>query len=149
MTTQYYKKITRLVILALTVSNLTLLSALCDILSQQPPNTRLEPENVSTPAILEDLRGVEPVFESTTELIIRLSIEKGFNVKTALAIADCESETGKEKYNLQGSSAKGVFMFIDRTWKHYCTGDVLNEEDNINCFIKLYNDHKNWWSCKV
>jgi len=68
--------------------------------------------------------------------------------ETALRIADCESKTGKYKHNLQGSSAKGVYQFIDKTWENYCEGDVLNEIDNIKCFNKLYNQHSSWWECQ-
>ena len=32
---------------------------------------------------------------------------------------------GKYKTNWSGSSAKGVYMFIDRTWEYYCEGDVM------------------------
>jgi hypothetical protein len=86
--------------------------------------------------------------ESPKELIIRLAEENNFDVNTAIRIATCESQLGLYKYNLQGSSAKGIYQFIDKTWEHYCDGDVLNDEDNINCFIKLYNKHPHWWECK-
>lgn len=81
------------------------------------------------------------------QMIINYSIENGINYETALRIANCESKMGKYKYNLQGSSAKGIFQFIDNTWENYCDGDVLNDEDNVRCFMKLYEEHKSWWSC--
>jgi len=74
--------------------------------------------------------------------------ENNFDVATALRIADCESKTGKYKYNWEGSSAKGIYQFTDKTWKNYCDGDVMNDEDNIRCFIRLYNKHLSWWKCK-
>ena len=69
------------------------------------------------------------------------------STKTALRIAECESQYGKYKENLEGSSAKGIYQFTDSTWKNYCYGDVMNDYDNINCFLKLYPDHKDWWVC--
>ena len=60
----------------------------------------------------------------------------------------CESKMGKYKYNMSGSSAKGIFQFIDRTWGSYCEGDVLNDEDNVRCFTELYKQHPSWWQCK-
>ena len=35
------------------------------------------------------------------------------------------------------SSAKGIYQFIDGTWAQYCTGDVYNFVDNVNCFYKV------------
>jgi hypothetical protein len=92
---------------------------------------------------------IEVIYESKKDLIVRLAKEKGFNVNTALVIAECESQYGLFDYNLQGSSAKGIYQFTDRTWKHYCSGDVLNSYDNIYCFINLYERHPNWWACKI
>ena len=81
-------------------------------------------------------------------MIVQYSIDYGINYETSLRIAHCESKMGKYKYNLQGSSAKGIFQFIDNTWENYCDGDVLNDEDNVRCFTKLYKNHPSWWECK-
>jgi hypothetical protein len=37
------------------------------------------------------------------------------------------------------STAKGIYQFIDGTWRHYCLedGNVYNFVDNINCFYKV------------
>ena len=82
------------------------------------------------------------------QMIVQYSIDYGINYETSLRIAHCESKMGKYKYNLQGSSAKGIFQFIDNTWENYCDGDVLNDEDNIRCFTKLYKENKSWWECQ-
>jgi hypothetical protein len=89
------------------------------------------------------------VFEDTEDLITRLSTERGFDVNVALKIADCESKTGKYKTNWQGSSAKGIYMFTDRTWENYCDGDVMDDYDNIRCFLNLYRKHPSWWACRA
>jgi len=98
----------------------------------------------------------QKVENEPSEVKISLTVEKeirhlatlnNFPVDTALRIADCESKTGKYLYNFEGGSAKGVYMFIDQTWENYCEGEVLNQTDNINCFIKLYPENKDWWKC--
>jgi hypothetical protein len=87
---------------------------------------------------------VEP---TTKELIEIMAKEYNVCVETALKIAECESQFGKYNHNWEGSSAKGVFMFTDRTWNYYCRGDVLNEEDNIRCFMEIFNNFPQWWAC--
>jgi hypothetical protein len=62
-----------------------------------------------------------------------------------LDICICESQCGLYLTNSQ-SSARGLFQMIDKTWEHYCTGDVMNNLDNLNCFHKLYPLYPNWWS---
>ena len=104
------------------------------------------------------LRGVKSVYINTTsiphhqktipEMIVTIAHNNNVNIATAIRIANCESKLGKYKTNWEGSTAKGVYMFTDKTWKNYCTGDVMNDYDNISCFIKLYNKHKSWWKCK-
>lgn len=47
------------------------------------------------------------------------------------------------------STAKGLGQFIDKTFANYCTGDVMNAEDNLDCFVKLYPRHKDWWEAAV
>lgn len=109
---------------------------------------QLEDERLTTRQIEALELKLEIVQESTKDLIIRLSTENDFNVQTALRIAECESQYGKYKFNWEGSSAKGIYQFTNRTWNNYCEGDVLNDYDNIMCFLKLYQKHSNWWSCR-
>lgn len=71
----------------------------------------------------------------------------GVSEATALRIARCESSydpTARNKY----SSAKGIYQFIDKTFKNYCQGDVMNYKDNIECFMKLYSKYPGYWECK-
>lgn len=85
---------------------------------------------------------------SIAEWIVVSAEKHGVDPVTAIRIADCESKLGTQNHNQQGSSAKGVYQFIDSTWKNYCEGDVLNQNDNIACFMKLYKQHPTWWSCR-
>lgn len=85
--------------------------------------------------------------ESIEEMIIRKSKEANLNPSTSLKIARCESSMNPLAQS-KSSSAKGLYQFISRTWNAYCKGNPLKAEDNINCFIKLYPKHKNWWVCR-
>lgn len=103
-----------------------------------------EQENLSEAQILPNSALVE---QDTERLIILLAIQEDFPVEVALKIAECESQYGKYNHNWEGGSAKGVYQFTDLTWENYCDGNVLNEEDNIKCFLKLYKVYPNWWAC--
>lgn len=96
--------------------------------------------------VKEEIELLKP--KTIQERIIEMSIEYGVDTQTALDIAECESQYGKYYKNWEGSTAKGVYMFTDKTWENYCEGFVLNEEDNIKCFMKLYPKHPKWWKCK-
>lgn len=91
----------------------------------------------------------EVIYEGKQQLIERLSKQYNFNVNIAKKIAECESQFGLYNNNWEGSSAKGIYQFTDKTWNNYCAGDVLDDYDNIRCFIKLYEKHKSWWKCKA
>lgn len=79
--------------------------------------------------------------------IRRLAASYGVDEDRAVDIARCESQLGKYKTNWSGSSAKGVYQFIDKTWQNYCEGDVMDDEDNIRCFMEQYPKHPSWWEC--
>lgn len=86
-------------------------------------------------------------FESVVLKITKAAYGSKVDVDTALRIAKCESQLGTQLINSE-SSARGVYQFTYGTWIHYCQGDVMNEDDNINCFIKLYPIHPEWWKCR-
>ena len=118
----------------------------------KPLNTHESIQNATTSQLdanKEMLEVVKTPEETTKDKIIRLSTENGFNVNTALRIAECESQFGKYRNNWQGSSATGLYQFMPKTFNSYCQGDINNDEDQIKCFIELYEKHKNWWECKA
>lgn len=80
------------------------------------------------------------------EKIEMAALEANIGVDEALAVANCESRLNpKNKSRI--STAKGVYQFLNGTWANYCEGDVLNEDDNIKCFMQVYHKHKAWWEC--
>lgn len=96
---------------------------------------------------------VKPKTEATATageivgMIAQKSYEAGIDPIVSLRIARCESSYN-EKAKSKTSSGKGLYQFLDRTFLNYCQGDPLNAEDSINCFLKLYKSHPNYWVCK-
>ena len=133
------------------ISIIALLCLCGVIIIQSGTLYRFEDKNAvvgnSTPLVVV-VEVIEVVYESKADLITRLAQENNFNVRVALKIAHCESKTGTQNFN-KHSSAKGIYQILDKTWKNYCVGDVLDDYDNINCFLKLYEKHKGWWECKA
>ena len=59
----------------------------------------------------------------------------------------CESG-GNPKAQNPNSSAKGLFQFIDSTWKENCKGNIFNPNDNYACAERmvLQEDKISHWS---
>ena len=91
-----------------------------------------------------------PVASNATleQAIINYSIDNNINYNISLRIAECESKMGKYKYNLQGSSAYGLYQFMPKTFNTYCQGDIESDLDQIICFTKLYKKYPHYWVCK-
>lgn len=89
-----------------------------------------------------------PLPDSTIKMIEKKAEKRGFNIKTALRIAECESQIGKFKKNWEGSSASGLFQFMPNTFKSFCTGDIKSDEDQTDCFMNLYPKYAGMWECK-
>ena len=85
--------------------------------------------------------------EEVINEIKRQAAVYNINEKTALRIAKCESGYNRYARNPH-STAKGVYQFINGTWRGYCSGDVFDHKANIKCFMEQYPKHKNWWVCK-
>lgn len=96
---------------------------------------------------IDDLVGLREVDWNVAGIIEQEAPKYNVDVATAKRISFCESSN---RYNAKSktSTAKGVYSFIDKTWKHYCSGDVMNPVDNIKCFLILYPKHPTWWECR-
>lgn len=62
------------------------------------------------------------------------------DITKAIRIARCESNFDQYAKN-KSSTAKGIYQFIDGTWRSNCLkdGNVYDFKDNINCFWKVYS----------
>ncbi len=57
----------------------------------------------------------------------------------ALSIVEVESQFNPLAQNPR-STAKGLFQFLDGTWKENCVGDPLKAKDNMRCGLRLINE---------
>ena len=112
----------------------------------KPLNSQEEVKNVNTVANIATT--TTPEIESVSDMIIRLTVDSEVSTLTALRIAKCESQLGTQMENPH-SSAKGIYQFTYGTWNYACGGgDVMDNELNIKCFLKLYPLHPSWWECR-
>lgn len=90
------------------------------------------------------LLGVEipnqtPIYLQNSAILEVIEAKAGYygvNIKLALDLAEIESGFNPLAKN-PNSSAKGIYQFIDSTWRDLCSGDVLDYLDNIDCAMKL------------
>ena len=89
-----------------------------------------------------------PTIEETIQFY---ADEYGIDFELVKAIAKAESWSTKlndydPKAKNSISSAKGIYQFLDSTWKKNCDGDVLDYDDNIRCGVRLISEGKeNHW----
>lgn len=93
--------------------------------------------------------------EETTEYIENQEVEEiidryarlyKYPYEKAYWLAVEESRLNPKAVNGEGSSAKGLYMFVDGTWKSLCDGDVFNPHDSTRCAIRLLSEgQKHHW----
>jgi hypothetical protein len=114
-------------------------------------NTQTADQNATT--VQTEAR--KPLYSDTVEMsrtefikdyIRKEAVKNNINPETALAVAKCESSFNPEAKN-PNSTAKGLFQFINGTWRGYCKGDVMNYKDNTDCFMQLFKKYPTWWQC--
>ena len=81
----------------------------------------------------------EPEKWRIIEMIYNYSILYGADFNLCLDLAIFESGLNPLAKNKK-STAKGIYQFINKTFKDFCEGDVYNAEDNIRCGIKLLSE---------
>lgn len=86
--------------------------------------------------------------DETVEGRIRLAArEYGVNEETAVRIAKCESSLNPKAAH-PISTAKGLFMFTDPTWKWIgAKGSQFDEAESIKQFMINYPLRPWWWEC--
>jgi len=101
-----------------------------------PPEPEPSPIRVETPLQVKE--------ETAQDIISRYSsLWDKDTEEIALAIASVESEFNPNAQS-KTSSAKGLFQFIDGTWKENCEGDPLNSDDNAKCAVNLIGKGELW-----
>lgn len=78
------------------------------------------------------------------DLIRANALKNDLNPELPLAIVEAESQF-KNICNSEGCEyGIGIFQIVQSTFDEQCEGDVYNEEDNINCGIKLLKQGDYW-----
>lgn len=111
---------------------------------QNAPQSVLIAENtpwVSTPEPPVEIQGFLPLSLDVSTTTVREYIEQradetGVDRECSVGLADFESDFHWNAKNPK-STAKGVYQFIDSSWKSMCIGDVENYKDNVDCYFSV------------
>lgn len=123
------------------LSCLALTATIRPVMAEMPPDA-------PQAANLAPAEAVEAEPETVEAMVRRIASEGGVDPDRAVAIAMCESRLDPSARNWQGSTATGLFQFIDSTWKYIGSpGDRLSAEDSARAFTKWYPGHESWWKC--
>lgn len=107
------------------------------------PHTLLRPLVRTIEPKVVEVKAVETKCDFDAITYIRCAGEKlgmsNRDIMKAIRIARCESGFNQYAKN-PNSTAKGIYQFIDGTWRANCLkdGNVYSFVDNINCFWKVY-----------
>lgn len=104
---------------------------------------------MSHPAHALSLPEIQPMRPQT--LLYQYAYGSGLSdweYERLVRIMDCESKNDPHARN-KHSSAKGLFQFLDSSWKQWGHGSVFNPRENIIATIKYYK-HSGFkpWVCK-
>lgn len=122
----------------------------------QPHKAPLEPTGQTVvQEVKADEHGEEYYKAEPIRWIRYVGEHRGFSnqdITKAIRIARCESNFNQYAKN-PNSTAKGIYQFIDGTWRSNCLkdGNVYDFVDNINCFWKVYKSQgdRPWASSKA
>lgn len=102
---------------------------------------------VLAPASPYQTKWARPPVEVVQEEIRTQAKKYGVNVTTSIRIAACESGFDAFAEN-ENSSAKGIFQWLDGSYKQVGGKDPFDYKENIKLFLENYPRHKAWWQCK-
>jgi soluble lytic murein transglycosylase-like protein len=138
---RWFNKYTRASAVAGLIVGSLITLAYVDAVRKQPVKELLSP--------LSEVQGVEPTptpdesyYKAEPLRYIRWKGQqlgyKDTDISVFIRIARAESGLNQYAKNPK-STAKGIYQFIDGTWRAYCLadGNVYNFVDNINCFYKV------------
>ena len=105
-------------------------------------HTISSPEPVKQTIVVKAEEYPRSYYEADVQRYIRFrGQELGYNdydITVFVKIAEKESSYNPTAKN-PNSTAKGIYQFIDGTWRHYCLndGNVYDAVANIDCFYKV------------
>ena len=109
-----------------------------------PIELRAESETHNSEARLGEYKN-----QDIKTLILEMCKEYEVNCLLAADLAEWESQLNPSAQN-PNTTAKGIYQFLDGTWEELCEGNVLDEKDNIVCFMELMSKSKknisHWYS---
>jgi len=109
----------------------------------KPQKALLDPRGQTMEVKVQEVRAAETKCDFDAITYIRCAGEKlgmpNQDITKAIRIARCESNFNQYAKN-PNSTAKGIFQFIDGTWRANCLkdGNVYDFKANIDCFWKVY-----------
>lgn len=130
-------------ILLLAIVGVYLYPMTSDTVIDSKPIVNQSRDYLRTSVTVSPSRGLSEKEEIINYIKIQ-AFKNDIDVTTALKIADCESDFIPDAKN-PNSTAKGIYQFINGTWRDYCAGNVFDYKDNVDCFIKYFNKNKGWW----
>ena len=87
-----------------------------------------------------------PIVLTVEDKIRAKAVENGFDPDLLVRIAKAESNLVPTAKN-PTSSASGLFQIIKGTWQAFeCEGEVFNEDDNIECAMKIMHSGPHHWN---
>ena len=91
---------------------------------------------------------IKPTREEVKQEIIKQAKYHNVNIETALRIGLCESQYVYNVDNWEGSGARGVYQFKDKTWEWIkAEGHQYDYKENIKQFMTYYPIYPHWWAC--
>ena len=124
-----------LVILAVTVALCILFKSIADSGGEMVSPLAPTPTVIPTPTI-------DPTADPLTYIRWKGQREgyDDYTISKFIRLGRAESHQSLDQYAKNPTStAKGIFQFVDGTWRKYCLkdGNVYDFVDNINCFYKV------------
>ena len=119
-----------------------LLGQMQTVLAQMPSDTQLGQIVAENPVFAPNLAIVaySPSQEERIKGTIRYWASfYGVNEVLAQDLAGYESGFNPHAKN-PNSTAKGLFQFLNGTWKTHCEGEVTNPDNNAKCAMRLISE---------
>ena len=115
-------------------TTLIAISAILAEISRTVPNV----EAKEPPPIIQTIQFKDET-ERIKNLIARKAYEHNVNPDMAVFLAQIESNFNPKARNPR-STAKGIYQWLDGSWRSFCEGEVFNPEDNVDCAMRVIGE---------